>query len=67
MSESLGGTPMTIFHTLYGMCEGVSRDSGYVISGVISCMILSIPCINCKLYGMWMIVVCHCMCILGGE
>ena len=33
MSESLGGTPMTIFHTLYDMCEGVCRDSGYVMGG----------------------------------
>ena len=39
MSESLGGTPITIFHTLYGMCEGVGRDSGYVMGGLISCMI----------------------------
>ena len=31
MSESLGGTSMTIFHTWYGMCEGVGRDSGYVM------------------------------------
>ena len=38
MSESLGGTPMTIFHTLYDMCEGVGRDLGYVVSGFISCM-----------------------------
>ena len=37
MSESLGGTPMTIFHTWYGMCEGVDRDSRYVVSGFISC------------------------------
>ena len=33
MSESLGGTLMTIFHTWYGMCEEVDRDSGYVVSG----------------------------------
>ena len=39
MSESLGGTLMTIFHTLYAMCEEVGRDSGYVVSGFISCMI----------------------------
>ena len=31
MSESLGGTPITIFHTCYGMCEGVGRDLGYVM------------------------------------
>ena len=39
MSESLGGTPMTIFHTWYGICEGVGWDSGYVMGGLISCMI----------------------------
>ena len=33
MSESLGGTPMTIFHTLNDMCEGVGQDSGYVMGG----------------------------------
>ena len=32
MSESLCGTPMTIFHTWYGMCEGVGQDSMYVVS-----------------------------------
>ena len=31
MSESLGGTPMTIFHTLNDMCEGVGQNSGYVM------------------------------------
>ena len=46
MSESPGGTPMIIFHTWYGMCEGVGRDLGYVVSGVISCMILSTPGVN---------------------
>ena len=39
MSESLSRTLMTIFHTWYGMCEGVSQDSRYVVSGFISCMI----------------------------
>ena len=33
MSESLGGTPMTIFHTWYDLCEGVDRDSGFVMGG----------------------------------
>ena len=39
MSESLGGTPMTIFHIGYCKCEGVGWDSGYVVGGFISCMI----------------------------
>ena len=67
MSESLGETTMIGFHTWLCMCEGVGRDSGYVMSGLLSCMIQIIPCTNCKLYGMCMIVVCHCMRILGGE
>ena len=33
MSESLGGTPMIIFHTWYGMCDGVDRDSGVCHGG----------------------------------
>ena len=43
MSESLGGTPMTGFHTWCCMCEGVDRDSGYVMKGLISCMIEIVP------------------------
>ena len=39
MSESLGETPMTSFHTWSFMCEGVGQDLGYVMSGLISCMI----------------------------
>ena len=50
MSESLGETPMTIFHTWYGMCEGVGQDSGYVMGGLISCMIEIIPCVKFKTY-----------------
>ena len=33
MSESLRGTPMTTFHTWYGVCEGVGWDLGYVMGG----------------------------------
>ena len=39
MSESLGETSMTVFHTWLCMYKGVGRDSGYVMSSVISCMI----------------------------
>ena len=46
MSESLGETPITGFHTWLYMCEGVGQDSGYVMSGLISCMIYIIPCTN---------------------
>ena len=46
MRESLGETPTTGFHTLSCMCEGVGRDSGYVMSDLISCMIKNIPSVN---------------------
>ena len=49
MSESLSGTPMTSFHTWHGMCEGVGRDSGYVMRGHILCMIQIIPCVKFKI------------------
>ena len=39
MSESLGETPMTGFHTWSCMCEGVGQDLGYVMSDLISYMI----------------------------
>ena len=39
MSKSLGETLMIGFHTWSCMCEGVGRDPGYVMSGLIPCMI----------------------------
>ena len=41
-------------------------DSGYGHRNI-SCMIEIIPCMHCKLYGMGVVIMCHCMCILGGE
>ena len=38
MSESLGETLMTGFHTWLCMCEGVGQDSGYSMRSFISCM-----------------------------
>ena len=45
MRESLGETPMISFHTWSCMCEGVGRDSGYFMSGLIT------KCDVCDLLG----------------
>ena len=61
---SLGKTPMTGFHTLRCMCEGVGQDSGYghKESHLIHDMKYSMKdCIFCMECGM--MCVCHCMCI----
>ena len=51
MSESLGETPMTSFHTCFYMCEEVGRESGYSMKSFISCItknkIKTIQCMNC--------------------
>ena len=62
MSQSLGETPMTSFHTWLCMCEGVSRDSRHGMRILISCMIKKKYHSMCE-----MIVVCHCIRISGGE